>query len=339
MTRNAPCPVLGRFTLRLARRVEGFQHARIKTPERPTAAMRSPDNTHNEEQLPVTPIIVIGMNRSGTKWLSNILCNHPEVAGVQSERFTGIVETNIFETLPRKFGDLSRPDDYVAFVEFWALTEFFQIASVHKEMFYRLNPRPNNYYTLFSLLMNEVARRQRSNYWLQKTSPWHAPEALENFPEAKCLVIRRDRVDTLRSAHFLATGGKSPLSWKMIFGNILQDKILKKLERRRGAVSVRYEALRRNSEAEVARVCQQLGLSFQRDMLQVPFRKNTSFRTEQDRTFAFSRKERARIRIASTLGLVIPMRILLIARRIWGKRGTSVVPGTFLGTRDKYQIH
>ena len=63
-----------------------------------------------------TPVIVIGMTRSGTKWLSNILCNHSEMIGVQSEQHGGIIETNMFHIMPRKF-NLSFADDYIAFIE------------------------------------------------------------------------------------------------------------------------------------------------------------------------------------------------------------------------------
>ncbi len=47
----------------------------------------------------ITPIFIVGTNRSGTKWLSNILANHPDVAAVQTERTLGIVETYMFDSL------------------------------------------------------------------------------------------------------------------------------------------------------------------------------------------------------------------------------------------------
>ena len=88
-----------------------------------------------------TPIIVVGMNRSGTKWVSNILCNHEDVIGVQSERHFGILETNMFGTMQDKF-DLSSPEDYVGFLEMWSKTEFFRRTDIDKQMFYELAPRP-----------------------------------------------------------------------------------------------------------------------------------------------------------------------------------------------------
>ena len=72
-----------------------------------------------------TPLFVVGLNRSGTKWLSNTLCQHAEVAGVLHERFTGILETNMLDTIPRVFPDLREGDDYAAVIELWSATEFF----------------------------------------------------------------------------------------------------------------------------------------------------------------------------------------------------------------------
>ncbi|MCK4320989.1 sulfotransferase [candidate division WOR-3 bacterium] len=38
-----------------------------------------------------SPIFVIGKNRSGTKWLSNVIANHKDVACIQHELFGGIL--------------------------------------------------------------------------------------------------------------------------------------------------------------------------------------------------------------------------------------------------------
>lgn len=69
------------------------------------------------EMSTITPIFIVGTNRSGTKWLSNILAKHPDVAAVQTERTQGIVETNMFHSLRIKFPDLRRPDDFVGLID------------------------------------------------------------------------------------------------------------------------------------------------------------------------------------------------------------------------------
>ena len=104
----------------------------------------------------VRPIIVVGMNRSGTKWLSNIIARHRDVIAVQSPRTNGIVETNMFGPLPDKF-DLSSPDEYIGLVELWAATHFFRCTGVDKELFYGLRPRPTSGLQLFDVLMSAYA--------------------------------------------------------------------------------------------------------------------------------------------------------------------------------------
>ena len=144
------------------------------------------------------PIIVVGMNRSGTKWVSNILCNHDSVIGVRSHRARGIIETNMFGLMQQRF-DLSSPDDYIGFIELWASTEFFQTTGVDKQFFYQLNPRPRKMLELFELLMREYALANQKSYWLQKTGPANAAVVLRHFRNAKVVITRRSLLDTVKS--------------------------------------------------------------------------------------------------------------------------------------------
>jgi hypothetical protein len=102
----------------------------------------------------IQKIIVIGMNRSGTKWISNLISNHPDVVSLQYERGGGILETNMFTNFPHSFGDLRFPDNYVGLIELWSKTDFFQCAGMDKDFFYSIEKRPTNYFELFQILMN-----------------------------------------------------------------------------------------------------------------------------------------------------------------------------------------
>ncbi|MBA7629902.1 hypothetical protein ES703_37409 [subsurface metagenome] len=48
-----------------------------------------------------SPIFVIGKNRSGTKWLSNVIANHKDIACIQHELFGGILEANVISRMPK----------------------------------------------------------------------------------------------------------------------------------------------------------------------------------------------------------------------------------------------
>ena len=119
----------------------------------------------------VKPIIVIGMHRSGTKWLSNILCNHPEIIGLQRDRVReegasgGAMESNVLGRIQGMFGDLSRPDDYIGLIEFWSQTDLFKLSAADKELFYQLKPRPRSYYEVFRVLMDDLATRHQKRFW------------------------------------------------------------------------------------------------------------------------------------------------------------------------------
>jgi hypothetical protein len=59
-------------------------------------------------------LFVIGRNRSGTKWLSNILAENNEVAAVQREGAGGILESNELSHFPKHF-NLNHIEDRTAF--------------------------------------------------------------------------------------------------------------------------------------------------------------------------------------------------------------------------------
>ena len=115
----------------------------------------------------IKPVLVIGMDRSGTKWLSNILCNHYDIIGIQYEKAYGILETNMFGIMQKRFGDISALENYIGFIELWAQTNFFRISGIEKSFFYNLNYKPS-VLELFEILMNELAKRQKKEFWLQK---------------------------------------------------------------------------------------------------------------------------------------------------------------------------
>ena len=287
----------------------------------------------------ITPIFIVGTNRSSTKWLSNILANHPDVAAVQTERTLGIVETNMFDSLRTKFPDLRRPDDFVGLIELWAATDFFKSTGIDRQLFYRLHPRPLSHFEIFAIFMNELATRKGVGFWLQKTDPWHAFDVVENFPQARFVVIERNMADTLRSTFYLETGGEGALSAKMILSHVLQVRILRKLRQTVGALSTTYERIRDEREAEITRLCRNLGLAYRPEMLEVPFRRNTSFRSKQQQQFAFSRMDRLKMKCLGQLGDWMPIPGLRALRAVLGTPDERITSGTFGQIRDEFDVH
>ena len=280
----------------------------------------------------IRPIILIGMNRSGTKWVSNIICSHDDVIGVQSERTGGIVETNMFGAMQDKF-DLSYPDEYVGLVELWAATHFFRLTGIDKSFFYGLSPRPADVLGLFELLMNEYARRNGCKYWLQKTSPRKAPRVLEHFGNARVVVVRRDLMDTIRSTLGLQSRyGKRNLfraTWECVY----QGKLLDRICRRYPAIRVSYEALRADPAREEARLFAELELPAGKRAREESFPRNTSFANREQRHGIMSSRERLLARILARLVGLLPVDVISAAIAVRGvfagRRPVPLVSDTF----------
>ena len=293
------------------------------------ATLRAVSSLAAEPGTKPVPLIVVGMNRSGTKWLSNILCNHPEVAGIQSPLHTGILETNFFGTVQRMFGDALPVDHYVGLVEMWAQSDFFKASGVEKELFYRLRPRPTGPLQMFLTLMDDVARRRGARYWLQKTSPLVAREILPRLPHARVVVTKRATLPLLESTVRLRRdlGERiSPLRAAAIFA--LEDKILRRIEAGAGVLVTSYERIESDAAGEISRLCAALELRYDAGLLRVPFDRNTSFQSARDRS-VFSPLERIMLRTTTAAARWIPLELLARLRDRLRKQDARLVEGTF----------
>lgn len=280
----------------------------------------------------IRPIIVVGMNRSGTKWVSNIICSHDEVVGVQSRRTGGILETNMLGTMQEKF-DLSYPDDYVGLIELWSRTEFFRRAGIEREMFYRLSPRPRSVFRVFELLMDELARRRGKKYWLQKTQPVRAPRVLEHFPNARVVVVRRNLLDTVRSTLALQRRHGRENLFRATWRYVYESKLLDRVCRRPGVIEVQYDALLANPEREKARLLTGLGLDAARTTREAAFPRNTSFTDESQRRRTLPRRDQTVVRIVALAVGLVPLPVIsagIALRSVWrGRRPPPLVQDTF----------
>lgn len=274
----------------------------------------------------IRPIILVGMNRSGTKWLSNIISRHPDVIAAQSRRTNGIIETDMFGPLPDKF-DLARPDEYVGLVELWAATHFFRCTGIDKELFYRLSPRPGNGLQLFEILMNEYARRNHKAYWLQKTSPTRAQKVLEHFPQARIVVIRRDLMDNLRSTLAMHSWRGMRNLFRATWHCVYHRKLLNRLCRQYPVVEMDFDALRADPAREEARLFSELGLARQHELQENTFPPNVSFENDQQRREILSPRAAFIARLLVRGVSLIPLPVLTAAMAVRGVfRRWRVVP-------------
>lgn len=224
-----------------------------------------------------TPIFVLGMNRSGTKWLSNRLANHPDVCAVQAEEYGGILETNLFNIIPHKF-DFTSEDDYAALIALWSQTDFVRRTGVDVRPFVTLQPSLRTPAALFGALMDAYAQRRGTPFWLQKVGPDCAPYVAEQFPHARLVIILRDLLDTVHSTRQLSCNVGQPESlMSATFGYVLWEKHLRRTARRHAALVVHYEQLRRDPPGVMEQVCRHVGLPWDESLLHDSFEPNTSF--------------------------------------------------------------
>ena len=285
----------------------------------------------------IVPLILVGVNRSGTKWLSNILCNHSDVAGIQSEHHTGLIENN-FRNMQQAIGDLSRPDNYVALIELWSQTDFFSAAGTEKELFYRCSPRPTTLLGVFELLLNDLATRRKAGFWQQKMSPASALEVTPSLKNGPVIIIRRKLVPTLESTlEGYRRKGIDHSLFTAALSHGLQVRLLEKLRRKTDVVSVDYEKLRVDTENEVRRICDRVGLQFEPAMLTVSYRRNTSF--PSGRVRVLTRRDRVLAYLLYALSRCAPLTLLQWLKKAFGKGATGgFVRGTFGDIKRRYNI-
>jgi len=229
----------------------------------------------------VKPIFVIGRDRSGTKWLSNIIANHKEVACVQHEDHSGILEaSDVLVAMPIVFGNISVPENFIAFLESFAETDFFRVTGLNKDYFYK--SRPADYLSFFKELMDRFAEREGKSYWIQKGGVTSLRDLYEYYPDIKFIIIIRNVEDNVRSKIgqrmlFHGKDQKKHILSEMVKYYIDMEQI-RKYKDRHNVYILHYEELKKRKQPIVENLCKYLQIEFDEAMLTDNFRKNTSFR-------------------------------------------------------------
>jgi hypothetical protein len=240
-----------------------------------------------------TPIFVFGIQRSGTTWLANQISQHSQITAVQSDDHMGLHESAFYELLYNRYGDLSVKTNYVEFVEIASASDYFQLAGVDREFLYKL--WPTTYTEVFRTVMEDFARRQGVNYWLEKT-PKHTllmDFIAKEFPEAVFIAVERNLQDYLAS-HMMLHRDETQLFNKierLIFVIrqtlrwVYYNRTIKSFESSNGKtlLMLTYKEMRQDIQGVMTRIANHIGVPFEEIMTQDKYPPNTSYKKSEKR--------------------------------------------------------
>lgn len=281
------------------------------------------------------PIFVLGLQRSGTTWIANMLEAHPEVAAVSAARHRGVHESIFFSHFARSYGPL---DDEAAFGRFAAdftASDYFRLSGMDGGRF--LASRPRDYATAFRLVMEEVASRKQARYWLEK-SPHHTPlcdELARLFPDALFIAITRDSASLTRSR--LSAYGRVPPSGprragalcRAGFANAFYRRLVDRFQADHPGrcLKVTFEDLRAGREHEIRRIAAFLGIDGRSDRFEPRFPANSSFAGGRPPAVPLGRGDRMLLRLAERACLLLPLGLLAGLHRLKEGRKPARWPG------------
>lgn len=238
-----------------------------------------------------TPVFVLGVQRSGTTWLGNILAQHSRAAAVQAPDHFGIHESIFFSHFARAYGDLAGDANFACFASEFTRSDYYVLTGLEPE--WLEERRPRSYPDAFRAVMDEFADRDgRARIWIEK-SPHHTllADRLEAaFPDARFVGIVRNPTAVVAST--LRMGEPRPPTYPARLGRVvrlaakcsLYQGWLERFSRgRANCLLTRYERLAADPAAEVRRICDFLELEFEPAMLELPWPRNTSFGEAESR--------------------------------------------------------
>ncbi len=265
----------------------------------------------------ITPLFILGLQRSGTTWMANSLGGHPSIVAIEAEEHQGVHESIFFSHFAQAYGDLADDSNFNNFAADFTACDYFLLCELDPADF--IAARPRTYFEAFSWVMDRVAQRQNATYWLEK-SPHHTllgDQLAEAYPTARFVCVTRDAVGLLRSR--MLGFGRSKPSWLARMPVLLRgclaislyNKYCREFCRRQPrALLARYEDMIADQQRVMTTITAFLGLPFDPILLERRYRPNTSFTTETDRESALNLLDKIMIRTVMTLLGIIPRSVL-----------------------------
>ena len=275
-----------------------------------------------------TPIFVLGMNRSGTTWLANQLCEHPRITGIRHAKHMGIHESAFFSHVYGRYGDIRlKKSNYIEFLEVMCASDYFRLADIDKH--YLLSLWPISYEEVFRRVMDTYATRNNADFWVEK-SPNHTlivEKISELYTDAKFIGIIRELQSVVKSS-LVMWAGPNPenifnqkLRRKQLFGYAKRwhryCKILKNFaENNEKAKLVKYEEMLKNKQDVLKNICSFIGIDYTNKILTESFKKNTSFPNGKTGDNFLTKNDITYLKIMSMYYQIQPLKLMKIRSQL-----------------------
>ncbi len=236
-------------------------------------------------------IFIVGVGRSGTKFLMNVLNNHSQInIAPETHCFSTLLHHGLKKVI-RKVGDLNQDSNLEILVHKMVNEEIFgtfwkpPFPLKQEKLLERFKTSSRKLQDIFTILIDEHRILHNKLIAGEKTPShlYHVDTLFEWFPNAKVIHIIRDPRDILASEinknlkpDYPLQKGSFFYNWGLFMYVLIQWNLAIRLNRKylqkypRNYTSIRYEDLLLNHEQTVREVCNFLNVDFEEAMLHPP---------------------------------------------------------------------
>jgi len=267
-------------------------------------------------------VFVLGLQRSGTTWLANMLANLPQVAAVAHAEHQGVHESVFFSHFARNFGSWDDAQARTRFADAFAASDYFRLMGLPHATLERAMAQGDSFGAVFAAVMDAYAQAQGADIWIEK-SPHHtvmAEAILQAVPDARFIMVERSLSDLVASR--LHGFGRTPKAGFKFWKDVLRGAVtaayyrreMRLLARRDCAMLVSYNALKSDPGGRTrASIIDFLSLDADPDALRSTYRANSSFKGAKP--VALSVLARGLVQVIGVATWVPPLAVLRRAQQ------------------------
>jgi hypothetical protein len=268
------------------------------------------------------PIFVLGLQRSGTTWIANLLAGSGVVAAVTAEEHRGVHESVFFSHFAVAFGPLEDANARAAFKAAFAASDYFLLSGLPPATLDDAMAQAQDYAEVFAMVMDRLAAREGCTHWLEK-SPHHtllAEDLAARFPEARFVCVTRSSPALVASR--LAAYGRARPSGLKRAADILRGALVNSLHARRlarfaagcdRAMLLRYDSFVADEAGGKRSLDAFLGLGVEPEAMRSAFAPNSSHGDARSRRL--SSLDRLLVSLGDAMGAMLPLWLLSLIER------------------------